>query len=656
MTTTVLTPHNLDTAPDDNHRSPLTRTADGESTRPAGETVTGGTVTGEVVTGPLRLNLGDDGFPTIRAGLLDPRQLHDNPRNPRTKPYDLADILTSVRERGVRVPLLLISVPAGTPTTDVDAPPAGQPDPAVESDTVIGEVTDEQIASLLAPMSSPQTPAASDEQFMILMGHRRKYAAIEAGRDQVPCWIVPDEGVANQIMDMLIENGHRTALTATEEAEAYHQLTLEGLSPEQIAAMRAVPTSVVKTALRARQLPQQAQRALDNGTLTLEQAMALEEFKDSPRARDRLLRELGNEWLFKQALASERDKRDYATAKERAKAQLVLDGVKATAKPAGYGYDSPAAAVDDLVDGDGNALDVEQVKKLPGVAAFVEKVGAQARTVVYVEDPAALGYTKRPRPRYGMTAEQAAADAERQRADDERRDQLRLAAGVRREFVQATYGTAKAARKLYVEALRAAVSGQHLNLGTTFDELYKALGGADHATLATAGEDRLRRALVAKWVCRQELNLTYIVEHTWNLDKDAAVAWYDRLIAEGYPLTDAEQAAYQSLTGHDNEDDDEEQDEDDDEDGGEEEYADDDAPDGGEDNAAHDDSAHTVAINDEGDTSLNTDDGALLPTPDPDDQADGIDGGDADLEEAMPDPTVAGADDAADQPVDRQDA
>jgi ParB/RepB/Spo0J family partition protein len=621
MTTTILSPHDLDTPHDDrlsDETSMQVISTESGQSGPSGEimsssveVVSGEVITGDVVTGLLRLNLGEDTLPAIRAGLLDPVLLHDNPRNPRTTPYDLSDLLPSVTERGVRVPLLLVSMPAGTAPIRSAEDTQGtltleSGDPA---GTAIHELSDDQIAA----GTPPETDDISGEQFMIVMGHRRKYAAIAAGRDQVPCWIVPDAGVAHQIADMLIENSHRTALTATEEAEAYHQLTLEGWSPDKIAAIRAVPTSTVKTALRARELPQQAQRALDQGTLTLDQAMALEEFKDSPRASDRLLGELHDQWRFKQALASEREKRDYAIAKEQQKARLVLDGVKTTGKPAGFGYDSPAVAVKDLVDADGNALDVDLVKKLPGVAAFVEKDGSKARTVVYVEDPAALGYAKRTQPRYGMSAEQAAADAERQQREAERRDQLQVAAGVRHEFLRATYGTAKAARKLYLDALRAAVTGTRLTNGGDLDDLYKALGGTDHDTLATAGEVRLRRALVAKWVCRQELNLTYMFTSTWNLDKDAAVAWYDRLISEGYPLTDVELDAYQSLTDQHDDRDDDDEDSDSDEDDSEtlDEVIDEQADDGTDDAPAEPDSDDQAT-----DSDADTEAGPVFTDPD----------------------------------------
>ncbi|MBG0568802.1 ParB/RepB/Spo0J family partition protein [Actinoplanes aureus] len=486
---------------------------------------------GDIVTGPVHLNVGEDqNLPPIRAGWVDARTLYDNPRNPRRNPRDIDDLRASVAEVGVLVPLVLI---------DRQPPALMLSDDPVEAAEQIRAVNAESAAQ-----------AAADPGFTIFMGHRRKYAAIETGRYMVPCWLVPDEGAAHQIMGMLLENGHRAGLTPMEEAEAYHQLTLEGLTAEEIAKVRAISTDEVRTALRARELPKLAQHALNEGTFTIEQAMALEEFKDNPRATERLLGELDNEWRFKQALAAEREKRNFALARERAKAELVLAGVKSTSRPKGFGTtESTAVDVGQLVDADGRDLDVEQVKKLPGFAAFVEKDGATARTVVYCEDPAALGYTRRPQPaRPGMSAEQLAAEQEQQQREDEFRDALVVAATVRHEFLCRTYGTAKGARKLAVEAMRAAALRQNMGRSADFEDLYTALGGSDAEVLRTAGEDRLRRSLVAAWVCRQEYNLSQTLQrYQYSLDKPAAAAWLERLVDARYPLSDAEATLYDSL-------------------------------------------------------------------------------------------------------------
>jgi ParB family chromosome partitioning protein len=110
------------------------------------------------------------------------------------------------------------------------------------------------------------------------------------------------------------------------------------------------------------------------------------------------------------------------------------------------------------------------------------------------------------------------------------------------------------------------VLGQSMSRSGDLDELYRALGGSDRDTLATAGEDRLRRSLVAKYLCTLETNLNSSTrQNGYWLDEPLAIAWYDELRKRGYPLTDDEQDLYDTWTAsrvrdQDEEDDDDEED------------------------------------------------------------------------------------------------
>jgi ParB family chromosome partitioning protein len=100
---------------------------------------------------------------------------------------------------------------------------------------------------------------------------------------------------------------------------------------------------------------------------------------------------------------------------------------------------------------------------------------------------------------------------------------------------------------------------------TDIDGLYAALGGADADTVATAGEERLRRCLVAQWVCAHEHNLTQAADRGWAVRPQAALFWLDRLVGDGYTLSDAEATLRHDLT-HSDDEDDAEDDEDDEQD------------------------------------------------------------------------------------------
>jgi ParB/RepB/Spo0J family partition protein len=469
-------------------------------------------VSGEIVEVP----------PAPRAANLDPNTLI--PRKARAVIGDLSDLLTSIPGVGIVCPLIVVELTG-----------AALPQSASSADGDVSAVGED------AP------------RYQIFDGDRRTYAAVELGMPLVPCWIAPDRGEAQRILAQLAENGDRVALSATDEAEMFHQLSLLDWTPEQIATARSMPTAKVKQMLRLRELPEAARNAADAGVLTLQDAAAIGEFAESPAALQRLLKAAGSGWGFQHALATERGKRDFASAKDLAKANLVIAGVKVTSKPKQWGYGGTEVDIRHLIDADGQRLDPEQVRALPGFAAFVEKSGSAANTVVYCTDPEKYGYTKaKLQPWRTQSPEQLAAQAEADRLQAERLEQLSVAAGVRRDFIRATYGNARAARKLFPEALREAVGAGHGVRFSDVDDLHKTLGGGTSDETAAAKEDKLRRCLVARWICAHESNLAITARpEQWGLKEDAAVFWYDQLVADGYLLADAEAELYLALTAPD---------------------------------------------------------------------------------------------------------
>jgi len=452
--------------------------------------------------------------PSLRMLSIAPQALMDNPRNSPDRLNDLFDLTSSMPIVGVLEPLVVVALDPPVPMTDED-----------------GKVT-------------------GDYEFMILIGHRRKHAAIEVGLEQVPCWIIEDHGAVFHVLAQLLENSHRASLTASQEAEAFHQLTLLGWNEKQIGQVRAIPATQVSKALQIRALPPTAKRAIDAGAITIDQGRALAQFEDNPRVYDKLVNEIGNQWRFRQALANAQASRIYGEAKELARAKLVLDGVKVTSRPKQFGYNSREVDVRQLVDADGNRLDPQKVQTMPGMAAFIERNDTRANTIVYCLDPEKYGY-RRPEPRYGtMSPEQAAAKEAEEKAKAETRQRLREAATVRRDFIRATWGTAKAARALFQPALRADLLGHDNTFDDDLDDLYAGLGGADQEALLTAGDDKLRRSLVARWLCSLEANLEAAAETPWAFDERLGLAFYDMLMGadDPYPLTDAETAHYELIT------------------------------------------------------------------------------------------------------------
>ena len=169
---------------------------------------------------------------------------------------------------------------------------------------------------------------------------------------------------------------------------------------------------------------------------------------------------------------------------------------------------------------------------------------------MYCTDPDKYGYTRRAvaTRNYGMSEAQSAEREQAARRRAEFIEAFTVATGVRRDFYRTTYPSARAAKRLFPEALRGIVSGDGPRRDGDVEGLYPALGGADDDVIATAGEDRLRRCLVAQWVCAHEHNLRYATsDHTWGLHEEAAVFWLDYLVADGYVLSEAEAEFRQKL-------------------------------------------------------------------------------------------------------------
>lgn len=111
----------------------------------------------------------------------------------------------------------------------------------------------------------------------VLMGQRRTLGAVEAGRGSIPVMIVSSPEEADRIVTQVVENVQRTELTERDEAEAYHQLALIGVSAADIAKKTGRTKTVVESALKAKSSTAGAE-ALHNG-YTVEQALVLAEFE-----------------------------------------------------------------------------------------------------------------------------------------------------------------------------------------------------------------------------------------------------------------------------------------------------------------------------------------------------------------------------------------
>lgn len=221
------------------------------------------------------------------------------------------------------------------------------------------ELTPEFVASVkehgvLVPVVGHRTENGTVH---VLMGQRRTLAAVEVGLSAIPVHVVATPDEADRLATQVVENDHRRALTDGDRADAYHQLSLLGVSPTKIARRMGAKKQLVETALRVKN-NETAAAALAQG-ITLEQSAVIEEFSDDAQAvaaLERLAAE-GNAGNFAHRAQRMRDDRttkalvaEIATAAE-AKGLTVLD-----ADPNGWEYKGPAACIYELTTAEGEKL------------------------------------------------------------------------------------------------------------------------------------------------------------------------------------------------------------------------------------------------------------------------------------------------------------
>ena len=181
---------------------------------------------------------------------LPVEQLHSHPQNPRKELGDLSELADSIKEIGIQQNLTVI--------------------PYV--DEAGNEVED---------------------QFTVIIGHRRLAAAKQAGLATVPCCIRWEMAPAEQIALMLCENMQRNELTPQEEGLAFQQLKLDfGWSVDQISQRTGFSHTKVRSRLVIAELDKEkTKKALEKQT-NLNDFLELAKVKD-PDKRNELLDLIG---------------------------------------------------------------------------------------------------------------------------------------------------------------------------------------------------------------------------------------------------------------------------------------------------------------------------------------------------------------------------
>ena len=197
----------------------------------------------------------------------------------------------------------------------------------------VGDVTElaDSIAELgiLEPLLVAPNPAPGDgPAYVVIAGHRRLAAAQVAALATVPCIVRADLTTDVQVtLAMLTENLQRTDLTPIEEATAYAQLELAGMTTKDIARRTGRARSTVESRLRLLDLPDDVKDRVHAHQVTLDEAAVLGEFAGDAAAMKRLDKALGTgNWAY--MVESERRAAKDRAAKAATVARLTARGIR----------------------------------------------------------------------------------------------------------------------------------------------------------------------------------------------------------------------------------------------------------------------------------------------------------------------------------------
>jgi ParB family transcriptional regulator, chromosome partitioning protein len=149
--------------------------------------------------------------------------------------------------------------------------------------TDVGDVTELAASITAVGILEPLIATPNGKGFEVLAGHRRLAGAKVAGVDQVPVIIREDLDDKARAEIMLIENLQRTDLSPLEEARTYKRLVDLGVAQRDLAERIGRSQSHVSKRLALLELPEVAQKKLDSGGITIDEARELLKLKDHPK-------------------------------------------------------------------------------------------------------------------------------------------------------------------------------------------------------------------------------------------------------------------------------------------------------------------------------------------------------------------------------------
>jgi ParB family chromosome partitioning protein len=262
------------------------------------------------------------------------------------------------------------------------------------------KLNEDLIASIkdIGILQPPMVTANEAGGYDVVIGQRRTLAAVQAGLKSIPVYLVTArEAAAAQLVDQIAENEQRLALTNAERAGGYQQLSLFGMSVDEIAKKNRVPKKLVENALTVAG-NEKVTAIVTKHEIDLEQAAAIVEFADDKRTLAQLTETASsNPTRLAYEIREAQRKRKLAASKKDLAEKLKSDRttiVKASEYPA-YGASGTGSRLSRLRSAAGKELSMTAHKKCPGHAGFVESdsYADHARIVYVCTDYVAHGHT-----------------------------------------------------------------------------------------------------------------------------------------------------------------------------------------------------------------------------------------------------------------------
>lgn len=375
----------------------------------------------------------------------------------------------------------------------------------------------------------------------VLMGQRRTRGAVEAGTELIPVMVVASPEDAERITVQVVENVQRTGLTDADEADAFHQLSLLGVSAAQIAKKTGRAKTTVEGALKARKSTT-GEAALAKGR-TIEEALVLVEFAADEDATEHLETVLAEEpEMLVHAAQQLRDDRAHKAARAALVAELEAAGTPIV-EDASWGYHSTDenVRVGELLRADGTTATNEDAN-----AVYIDG----ALTIIpVVTGWKALGFKLRytsgsSAPSGPMTDEQK---AERKTLIANNKA-MQSATVVRREFVRTLLAKKQAPKGWQYFTVHALTHHSEVASGYEGD-VAATMAGAKVEGKETWGWNPLRDH-VAKTTTRPEVPLIALVcagyertiaKNSWRSPACSHLAYLTQLVAWGDTPSEVEQ-------------------------------------------------------------------------------------------------------------------